>query len=394
MSSMQLSERVQRVKPSATIAISTLAREMRAEGRDVLSLSAGEPDFDTPEHVRAAAAAAMEAGDTRYTAADGTPELKRAICSKFKRDNQLEFEPSQISVGAGAKQVLFNASAALLNPGDEAIILAPYWVSYPDIVKLCDGTPVIVSADIDSGYKVTPEQVESAITGRTRMIFLNTPGNPTGVSYTRAELEALGEVLGAHERVVVVSDDIYEHIYWGDEPWLTPAQLWTSMRDRIITVNGVSKAYAMTGWRIGYAGANAALVGAMRKLCSQTTANPCSISQAAAAAALDGDQSMLEAMRKAFKERYDYLHQAISATPGMRCARAQGAFYLFVDARETIRAKGLANDAELAELILSEAEVALVPGSAFGAEGHLRFSFACGMDDLEEAARRLRRLLA
>ncbi|MCY4157103.1 MAG: pyridoxal phosphate-dependent aminotransferase [Gammaproteobacteria bacterium] len=394
MSSMQLSERVQRVKPSATIAISTLAREMRAEGRDVLSLSAGEPDFDTPEHVRAAAAAAMEAGDTRYTAADGTPELKRAICSKFKRDNQLEFEPSQISVGAGAKQVLFNASAALLNPGDEAIILAPYWVSYPDIVKLCDGTPVIVSADIDSGYKVTPEQVESAITGRTRMIFLNTPGNPTGVSYTRAELEALGEVLGAHERVVVVSDDIYEHIYWGDEPWLTPAQLWTSMRDRIITVNGVSKAYAMTGWRIGYAGANAALVGAMRKLCSQTTANPCSISQAAAAAALDGDQSMLEAMRKAFKERYDYLHQAISATPGMRCARAQGAFYLFVDAREAIRAKGLANDAELAELILSEAEVALVPGSAFGAEGHLRFSFACGMDDLEEAARRLRRLLA
>ena len=394
MSSMQLSERVQRVQPSATIAISTLAREMRAEGRDVLSLSAGEPDFDTPEHVRAAAAAAMEAGDTRYTAADGTPELKRAICSKFKRDNQLEFEPSQISVGAGAKQVLFNASAALLNPGDEAIILAPYWVSYPDIVKLCDGTPVIVSADIDSGYKVTPEQVESAITGRTRMIFLNTPGNPTGVSYTRAELEALGEVLGAHERVMVVSDDIYEHIYWGDEPWLTPAQLWTSMRDRIITVNGVSKAYAMTGWRIGYAGANANLVGAMRKLCSQTTANPCSISQAAAAAALDGDQSMLEVMRKAFKERYDYLHQAISATPGMRCARAQGAFYLFVDAREAIRAKGLANDAELAELILSEAEVALIPGAAFGAEGHLRFSFACGMDDLEESVRRLRRLLA
>jgi len=391
---MQLSERVQRVQPSATIAISTLAREMRAAGRDVLSLSAGEPDFDTPKHVRAAAAAAMEAGDTRYTAADGTPALKRAICGKFKRDNGLEFEPSQISVGAGAKQVLFNASAALLNPGDEAIILAPYWVSYPDIVKLCDGTPVIVSADIDSGYKVTPEQVESAITGRTRMIFLNTPGNPTGVSYTRAELEALGEVLSAHERVAVVSDDIYEHIYWGDEPWITPAQLWTSMRDRIITVNGVSKAYAMTGWRIGYAGANAGLVGAMRKLCSQTTANPCSISQAAAAAALEGDQSMLEIMRKAFKERYDYLYQAISAMPGMRCARAQGAFYLFVDAREAIRAKGLADDAELAELILSEAEVALVPGSAFGAEGHLRFSFACGMDDLAEAVRRIRRLLA
>ena len=394
MSSIQLSGRVQRVKPSATIAISTLAREMRAEGRDVLSLSAGEPDFDTPEHVRVAAAAAMEAGDTRYTAADGTPALKRAICGKFSRDNGLDFEPAQISVGAGAKQVLFNACASLLNPGDEAIIPAPYWVSYPDIVKLCDGTPVIVSAGIENGYKITPGQVESAITERTRLFFFNTPSNPTGVSYTRAELEALGEVLSAHERVVAVSDDIYEHIYWGEEPWLTPAQVWTGMRDRIVTVNGVSKAYAMTGWRIGYAGAATALVNAMRKLCSQTTANPCSISQAAAAAALDGDQAILATMRDAFRERYEYLYEAISATPGMRCAPAQGAFYLFADAREAIAAKGLANDTELAELILSEAEVALVPGAAFGAEGHLRFSFACGMDDLEEAVRRIRQLLA
>ena len=394
MSSIQLSERVQRVKPSATIAISTLAREMRDAGRDVLSLSAGEPDFDTPEHVRAAAAEAMQAGDTRYTAADGTPALKRAICNKFARDNGLEFEPAQISAGAGAKQILFNASAALLDPGDEAIILAPYWVSYPDIVKLCDGTPVIVSAGIETGYKVTPEQVESAITERTRMIFFNTPGNPTGTSYTRPELEALGEVLNGHERIVVVSDDIYEHIYWGDTPWLTPAQVWTGMRDRIVTVNGVSKAYAMTGWRIGYAGANVDLVNAMRKLCSQTTANPCSISQAAAVAALEGDQSMLEVMRAAFKQRYEYLYQAISATPGLRCAPAQGAFYLFADAREAIRARGLSNDTELSELILSEAEVALVPGAAFGAEGHVRFSFACSMDDLKEAVRRIRRLLA
>ncbi len=394
MSSMQLSERVQRVQPSATIAISTLAREMRAAGRDVLSLSAGEPDFDTPKHVRTAATEAMEAGDTRYTAADGTPALKRAICSKFERDNGLEFEPEQISVGAGAKQILFNVSAALLNPGDEAIILAPYWVSYPDIVKLCDGTPVIVSAGIENGYKVTPEQVESAITERTRILFFNTPGNPSGASYTRREIEALGEMLSAHERVIVVSDDIYEHIYWGDEPWLTPAQVWTGMRDRIVTVNGVSKAYAMTGWRIGYAGANAGLVNGMRKLSSQTTGSPCSISQAAAAAALEGDQSMLGVMRAAFKERYEYLHQAVSAMPGMRCAPAQGAFYVFADARDAIQAKGLSNDTELSELILSEAEVALIPGAAFGAEGHLRFSFACGMDDLEEAVRRLRRLLA
>ena len=394
MTTIQLSERVQRVKPSATIAVSTLAREMRAAGRDVLSLSAGEPDFDTPEHVRAAAAEAMEAGDTRYTAADGTPALKQAICRKFERDNGLAFEPSQITVGAGAKQVLYNVCAAVLNPGDEAIVLAPYWVSYPDIVKLCDGEPVVVSAGLDAGYKVTPEQVEAAITERTRLIFFNTPNNPTGVSFTRSELAALGEVLAPHEQVLAVSDDIYEHIYWGDEPWLTPAQVWTGMEDRIVTINGVSKAFAMTGWRIGYAGANVGLVNAMRKLCSQSTSNPCSISQAAAAAALDGDPSILATMRDAFHERYEYTYEAVNALPGMRCAPAQGAFYVFADAREAIAAKGLSNDTEMAELILSEAEVALVPGAAFGAEGHLRFSFACGLDDLEEAMRRLRRFLA
>ena len=394
MTTIQLSERVQRVKPSATIAVSTLAREMRAAGRDVLSLSAGEPDFDTPEHVRAAAVEAMEAGDTRYTAADGTPALKQAICRKFERDNGLAFEPSQITVGAGAKQVLYNVCAAVLNPGDEAIVLAPYWVSYPDIVKLCDGEPVVVSAGLDAGYKVTPEQVEAAITERTRLIFFNTPNNPTGVSFTRSELEALGEVLAPHEQVLAVSDDIYEHIYWGDEPWLTPAQVWTGMEDRIVTINGVSKAFAMTGWRIGYAGANVDLVNAMRKLCSQSTSNPCSISQAAAAAALDGDPSILATMRDAFHERYEYTYEAVNALPGMRCAPAQGAFYVFADAREAIAAKGLSNDTEMAELILSEAEVALVPGAAFGAEGHLRFSFACGLDDLQEAMRRLRRFLA
>ncbi len=394
MSTIQLSERVQRVKPSATIAVSTLAREMRAAGRDVLSLSAGEPDFDTPAHVCAAAVEAMEAGDTRYTAADGTPALKRAICNKFERDNGLDFELAEISVGAGAKQVLYNVCAALLNPGDEAIILAPYWVSYPDIVKLCDGEPVIVSAGLEDNYKVTPEQIEDAITERTRLIFFNTPNNPTGASYTRSELQAMGEVLAGHDHVVAVSDDIYEHIYWGDTPWLTPAQVWTGMQDRIVTINGVSKAFAMTGWRIGYAAANVDLVNAMRKLCSQSTSNPCSISQAAAVAALEGDQSVLTTMRNAFMERYEYMYEAVNALPGMRCAPAQGAFYVFADARETIRAKGLKNDTEMAELILSEAEVALVPGAAFGAEGHLRFSFACGMGDLEVAMRRIRRLLA
>ena len=394
MSVIQLSERVQRVKPSATIAVSTLAREMRAAGRDVLSLSAGEPDFDTPKHVRAAAVEAMESGDTRYTAADGTPALKNAICRKFERDNGLTYEPAQISVGAGAKQVLYNVCAAMLNPGDEAVVLAPYWVSYPDIVKLSDGTPVVVSAGLEAGYKVTPEQIGEAITDRTRLLFFNTPNNPTGVSFTRRELEALGEVVAAHERVVVVSDDIYEHIYWGDGPWLTPAQVWTDLQDRIVTVNGVSKAYAMTGWRIGYAGANVELVNAMRKLCSQSTSNPCSVSQAAAVAALEGDQSVLAMMRDAFKERYEYMYEAVNVLPGIRCAPAQGAFYVFADAREAIQAKGLDNDTQMAELILSEAEVALVPGAAFGAEGHLRFSFACSMDDLKEAMRRIRRLLA
>ena len=394
MTTLQLSDRVQRVKPSATIAVSSLAREMRAAGRDVLSLSAGEPDFNTPRHVRAAAVEAMESGDTRYTAADGTPALKNAICNKFRRDNGLAFEPGQISVGAGAKQVLYNICAAVLNPGDEAIVLAPYWVSYPDIVKLCDGKPVVVSAGLDAGYKVTPQQVEAAITERTRLIFFNTPNNPTGVSFSRSELEALGEMLAAHEQILAVSDDIYEHIYWGDEPWLTPAQVWTGMQDRIVTVNGVSKAFAMTGWRIGYAAANVDLVNAMRKLCSQSTSNPCSISQAAAAAALEGDQSILATMRDAFKERYEYMYEAVNALPGMRCAPAQGAFYVFADAREAIRASGLENDTQLAEKILSEAEVALVPGAAFGAEGHLRFSFACGMDDLKEAMRRIGEFLA
>lgn len=367
---------------------------MRAAGRDVLSLSAGEPDFNTPGHVCAAAVAAMESGDTRYTAADGTPALKQAICNKFERDNGLDYEPGEISVGAGAKQVLYNICSAILNPGDEAIVLAPYWVSYPDIVELCDGKPVVVSAGLDAGYKVTPEQVEEAITERTRLIFFNTPNNPTGVSFTRSQLEALGEVLAAHEQVVAISDDIYEHIYWGDEPWLTPAQVWTGMQDRIVTVNGVSKAFAMTGWRIGYAGANVDLVNAMRKLCSQSTSNPCSISQAAAAAALEGDQTILSTMRDAFKERYEYMYEAVNALPGVRCAPAQGAFYVFADAREAIQAKGLDNDTQMAELILSEAEVALVPGAAFGAEGHLRFSFACGMEDLHEAMSRMRRLLA
>ena len=394
MTTVQLSERIQRVKPSATIAVSSLAREMRAAGRDVLSLSAGEPDFATPENVCAAAVQAMESGDTRYTAADGTPALKQAICNKFERDNGLGFEPGQISVGAGAKQVLYNVCAAVLNPGDEAIVLAPYWVSYPDIVKLCDGEPIVVSAGLEAGYKVTPEQIEEAITERTRLIFFNTPNNPTGVSFTRSELEALGEVLAAHEQVLAVSDDIYEHIYWGDEPWLTPAQVWTGMQDRIVTINGVSKAFAMTGWRIGYAAANVDLVNAMRKLCSQSTSNPCSISQAAAAAALEGDQSILSTMRDAFRERYEYMYEAVNALPGMRCAPAQGAFLRVCRRTRGDSVQGPGNDTQMAELILSEAEVALVPGAAFGAEGHLRFSFACGMDDLKEAISRIGRLLA
>jgi aspartate aminotransferase len=390
---LAVSQRVQRVKPSPTMAVSALAAELRAQGRDVIGLGAGEPDFDTPDNIKAAAIAAIQSGDTKYTAVDGTVALKDAIRQKFKRDNELDYDASQILVSSGAKQTCFNVCAAILNPGDEAIIPAPYWVSYPDMVKLADGEPVIVSASIDDGFKITPRALAAAITDRTRLVFLNSPSNPTGAAYTRAELAALGEVLVQHPGIVVATDDMYEHIYWSDEPFTSLVQACPALYDQTVTINGVSKCYAMTGWRIGYCGGPKTVIQAMKKIQSQSTSNPCSISQAASVEALSGDQSCIPERTIAFKERHDYVVAALNAINGFECAPGAGTFYAFPSVRGAIAAKGLADDAALCEMLLNDAEVALVPGSAFGAPGYLRLSFATDLDTLKEAIRRIARFI-
>ena len=382
------------VKPSPTGAVLALATRLRAAGRDIISLGTGEPDFDTPQHIRDAAIAAIEAGQTRYTPIDGTAELKAAIQLKFARENGLDFETSQIVVTSGAKQALFNLCLALLGPGDEAIISAPYWVSYPDMVRLAEARPVIVHGGIEQDFKITPEQLSAALTGRTRLLFLNSPCNPTGASYSEAELQALGAVLDKHPAVTVVADDIYEHIHWDDQPFVSFAAACPSLRDRVVTVNGVSKAYAMTGWRIGYAAGPQALITAMTTVQSQSTSNPCSISQAAAVAALTGDQSCIGDMVQAYKSRHDFVVGALADIPGFECRPGEGTFYAFPRVQQAIDARGLANDAELAEFLLSDAEVAVVPGTAFGAPGYIRLSFACSMEQLEESLRRVKRAVS
>ena len=390
----ELSPRVGRVKPSPTLAVTAKAAELRRAGRDVIGLGAGEPDFDTPEHIRAAGIAAIEQGFTRYTAVDGIPELKDAICAKFKRDNSLAYEPAQVLVSSGAKQTLYNVCQALLGPGDEVVIPAPYWVSYPAMALLADAEPVIVSAGPDQGFKMTAEQLDAAITERTRLLILNSPSNPTGVTYTRDDLVALGEVLARHPRVIIATDDMYEHIYWGDEPFVSLAEACPDLYDRTLTVNGVSKAYAMTGWRIGYAGGPLPLINAMKKVQSQSTSNPCSIAQKAAVAALDGDHACVREMTKHFHERHEYVHGALNALPGFECLPATGAFYSFPDVTGAIaQLPGIEDDTQLAEFFLEEAEVAVVPGIAFGAPGHIRLSYACGMETLEKAIGRLEKAL-
>jgi aspartate aminotransferase len=388
--SLPVSNRVQRVKPSPTMAVTALAAELRAQGRDIIGLGAGEPDFDTPEHIKAAAIDAIAAGQTKYTAVDGTPALKAAIIEKFERDNGLEYAPDQILVSSGAKQTCFNLCAAILNAGDEAIIPAPYWVSYPDMVKLADGEPVIVAAGMADGFKMTPRSLAAAITEQTRLVFLNSPCNPTGAAYSRAELAALGEVLLQHPGLVIATDDMYEHIYWAPEPFVSLVSACPGLYDRTVTINGVSKCYSMTGWRIGYAGGPKQVIQAMKKYQSQSTSNPCSISQAASVAALTGDQNCVSTMTRAFKERHDFIVDALNDLPGFRCHAGAGTFYAFPDVSEAIESLSLANDTELAELLLNKAEVALVPGSAFGAPGHLRLSFACSLETLTEAVRRIR----
>ncbi len=388
---IKLSTRVQRVKPSPTLAVTALAAQLRAEGRDVIGLGAGEPDFDTPEHIKQAAIEALNRGETKYTAVDGTPQLKQAIISKFQRDNGLEYAPDQILVSCGGKQSFYNLCQALLDAGDEVIIPAPYWVSYPDMVLLADGTPVIVEAGQSQAFKLTPEQLEAAITPKTRLVVVNSPSNPSGKAYERQELQALGAVLERHPQVLIATDDMYEHILFGGRQFDNIVTACPELYPRTIVLNGVSKAYSMTGWRIGYAGGPQPLIAAMKKIQSQSTSNPTSISQAAAAAALDGDQGCIATMLKAFEERHAFVVEALNAIDGIDCLPSDGTFYSFPNVQGAIeRLSSVGDDAQLAEYLLDKVGVALVPGSAFGLAGHIRLSFATSMENLEKATARIR----
>jgi aspartate aminotransferase len=392
---IKLSARVRRVKPSPTLAVTARAAELRAAGKDVIGLGAGEPDFDTPEHIKEAAIQAIRKGFTKYTPVDGTASLKQAVADKFKRDNGLEYRAAdQILVSVGGKQSFYNMAMAMLEEGDEVVIPAPYWVSYPDMVLLADATPVIVEAGIEQRYKVTPEQLDAAITPRTRLVVINSPSNPSGMAYTRAELEALGTVLRRHPHTLVATDDMYEHILWSEESFSNIVMACPDLYERTIVLNGVSKAYSMTGWRIGYAGGPADLIKAMKKVQSQSTSNPTSISQVAAQAALEGDQTCVAEMLKAFKQRHDFVVASLNDIPGVRAIPGDGTFYAFADFRQVIEATpGIENDIQLAEHLLIEGGVALVPGSAFGTEGCQRLSFATSMENLEKALERIARVL-
>lgn len=392
--SLSVSERMARIRPSPTGAVLARATELRAAGRDIISLGAGEPDFDTPQAIKDAAIRAIADGDTKYTPIDGTVELKAAIQRKFSRDNGLDYEPAQIIVTCGAKQALFNLCLGLLGPGDEAVIPAPYWVSYPDMVKLAGADPVMITTGIEQDFKISARQLAAAMTKKTRLLMLNSPCNPSGASYTRGELEALGAVLEDHPNVVIVSDDIYEHIHWADEPFVSFATACPALYSRTVTVNGVSKAYAMTGWRIGYAAGPEVLITAMKTIQSQSTSNPCSISQKAAQAALDGDQGPVTEMAAAYRTRHDAVVSALNGIDGFECRPGEGTFYAFPNVAHALKARGLSSDIDLAELLIDEAEVALVPGSAFGAPGYLRLSFAASLETLEEAIDRIKRVLS
>jgi len=389
-----LASRLDRIKPSPTIAVTTKARELRAAGHDVIGLGAGEPDFDTPDTIKAAAKAAIDRGETKYTAVDGTPELKAAICAKFKRDNALDYAPNQISVGAGGKQVLFNALLATLEEGDEVVIPAPYWVSYPDITLLAGGVPVIVPCDQANGFKLRPDDLAAAITPRTKWVILNSPSNPTGAGYAWDEMAALTEVLQNHPQVHVLTDDMYEHLVYDDFTFCTPAQVAPALYDRTLTLNGVSKTYCMTGWRIGYAGGPAELIKAMAKIQSQSTTNPSSISQAAAVEALNGPQDFIAEHNAVFRQRRDLVVAGLNAVPGLSCATPVGAFYVYPSCagligKTTPKGKTLESDGDFVDYLLEEATVACVPGAAFGLSPHFRISYATGTDALETALDRI-----
>ena len=391
----KLSDRVQRIKPSPTLAITARAAELRASGKDIIGLGAGEPDFDTPEHIKTAAVKALADGFTKYTAVDGTPGLKRAIIDKLARDNQLNYSANQILVSCGGKQSFFNLTQALLNEGDEVIIPAPYWVSYPDMVLLADGKPVIVEADIKQGFKITPEQLDAAITDKTRLVVLNSPSNPSGIAYNQKELASLAQILLKYPDVLVATDDMYEHILWSDEPFSNIVMACPELYDRTIVLNGVSKAYSMTGWRIGYAAGPESVIKAMKKVQSQSTSNPTSISQVAAETALNGDQSCLTPMLTAFKERHEYVYNRLNSIDGITCLPSDGTFYSFPDVRGFIeKIDGINDDMALSEYLIEKAGVALVPGTAFGSPGYIRISFATSLDVLKDALDRIEKVVS
>jgi aspartate aminotransferase len=393
---IDIAQRLDAIKPSPTLAVTAKAAKLKAEGRDVIAMGAGEPDFDTPQFIKDAAVAAINKGFTKYTAAGGTPSLKKAIAGKFKRENGLDYTEKQILVSCGGKQTSFNLCLALLNRGDEAIVPAPFWVSYPDMAMMAEATPVFVHAGIEQGFKITAEQLEKAITPRTRLVWINSPSNPTGAVYTAAELKSLGDVLRKHPRIVIASDDMYEHILLDGSKFVNIVNVCPDLADRTLVMNGVSKAYAMTGWRIGYCGGPAELIAAMENVQSHSTSNPASISQYAAEAALNGDQACVEPMVAAFKERGRFVADGLNRIPGVKCLDPTGAFYAFPDCREAIRAlhrEGklrAPTDIVFCDYLLEQPQgVAAVPGSAFGAEGYLRISFATSMDNIKKAVDRM-----
>jgi aspartate aminotransferase len=391
-----IADSLSRVKPSATIAVSTKARELKAAGRDVIGLGAGEPDFDTPDNIKKAAIEAIERGETKYTAADGMPELKQAICAKFKRENDLDYEPKEVSVGTGGKQILYNALVATLNPGDEVIIPAPYWVSYPDMTLLAGGEPVIVETTQEDDFKLKPEALAAAITDKTKWLIFNSPSNPTGGAYTHDELKALTNVLLDHPQVWVMTDDMYEHLVYDDFKFVTPAQVEPRLKDRVLTCNGVSKAYAMTGWRIGYAAGPVELINAMRKIQSQSTSNPSSISQWAALEALNGPQDFLKERSDAFKARRDLVVKMLNEAEGIDCLTPEGAFYVYPSCKgcmgkTTKGGKLLETDGDFVTALLEEEGVAAVHGEAFGLSPYFRVSYATSTEALTEACKRIQR---
>ncbi len=387
---IKLAHRTQKIKPSVTLAITAKANALKAAGEDVIALSAGEPDFDTPQLAKQAAIDAINAGMTKYTAVAGTVELRQAIRDKFKRENQLDYELDQILVSVGAKHSIYNLCQALLDAGDEVIIPAPYWVSYPDIVKLAEGTPVVIHTEIEQQFKITAKELKGALTDKTRLLILNSPSNPTGSVYSATELRALADVLFDYPKVVILSDDIYEHIFWANDPFCNIVNVCPELSERSIVINGVSKAYAMTGWRIGYAAGPAELISAMKTIQSQSTSNPTSIAQVAAAAALNSPTDDLNNMVKAFKTRHDYVVAMLNSIKGVHCIKSTGAFYAFPQVQGLIDAvDGVNDDVGLAEYLISELGVALVPGSAFGAPGYMRLSFATDLATLKDALTRI-----